>query len=133
MDVQIYRTTDVQKIFKLILSASIRNHLPQEELPEALYFITDMEFNVCAVDAGMTNFEYAKDLYRRYGYELPQVVFWNVQRRTQQQPVRMNEQNVALVSGCTSRLFAMAASGDLDPYNYMKQILSSERYAKICA
>ena len=45
----------------------------------------------------------------------------------------MNEQNVVLLSGCTSRLFSMAVSGDLDPYQYMLQVLNSERYAAISA
>ena len=68
-----------------------------------------------------------------HGYKLPQVVFWNVQSRNEQQPVRMNEQGVILVSGCTPRIFAMVANGRLDPAEFMKEILLSERYAPICA
>ena len=125
--------TNIQKVFELVLDAAVRNHLPQEELPETLYIITDMEFNYCTRDADITNFEYAQELYSRYGYKLPQLVFWNVQSRNAQQPVSMNEQNVVLVSGCTSRLFSMAVSGNLDPYQYMLQVLNSERYAPISA
>lgn len=125
--------TNIQKVFELVLDAAVRNHLPQEELPETLYIITDMEFNYCTRDADITNFEYAQELYSRYGYKLPQLVFWNVQSRNAQQPVSMNEQNVVLVSGCTSRLFSMAVSGNLDPYRYMLQVLNSERYAPITA
>ena len=125
--------TNIQKVFELVLDAAVRNHLPQEELPETLYIITDMEFNSCTRDADITNFEYARELYRRNGYKLPQLVFWNVQSRNAQQPVSMNEQNVVLVSGCTSRLFSMAVSGNLDPYRYMLQVLNSERYAPISA
>ncbi len=125
--------TNIQKVFELVLDAAVRNHLPQEELPETLYIITDMEFNCCTRGADITNFEYARELYGRYGYKLPQLVFWNVQSRNEQQPVSMNEQNVVLLSGCTSRLFSMAVSGDLDPYQYMLQVLNSERYAAISA
>lgn len=125
--------TNIQKVFELVLDAAVRNRLPQEELPETLYIITDMEFNFCTRDADITNFEYARELYCRNGYKLPQLVFWNVQSRNAQQPVSMNEQNVVLVSGCTSRLFSMAVSGNLDPYRYMLQVLNSERYAPISA
>ena len=125
--------TNIQKVFELVLNAAVKNRLSQAELPETLYIITDMEFNACTQDADTTNFDYARDLYRRSGYELPQLVFWNVQSRNAQQPVRMNEQHVALISGCTSRIFSMAASGDLDPYRYMLQVLNSERYAPIYA
>ena len=37
--------TNIQKVFELVLDAAVHNHLPQSELPETLYIITDMEFN----------------------------------------------------------------------------------------
>ena len=93
----------------------------------------DMEFNYCTRDAGKTNFEYAKELYESYGYHLPQVVFWNVQSRQEQVPVKMNEQGVALVSGCSPRIFNMVMQNELDPYKFMMNIIGSERYAPITA
>lgn len=125
--------TNIQKVFELILSTAVKNKLPQEELPETLYFISDMEFDCCADNAGLTNFEHAKKLFEDHGYQLPQVVFWNVQSRNQQQPVEMNEQGVILVSGCTPRLFSMVASGQFDPAVFMKEVLLSKRYEPICA
>ena len=125
--------TNIRKVFELILNTAVKNNLPQEELPEMLYVISDMEFDGCAEDAKKTNFEHAKKLFEDYGYKLPQVVFWNVQSRNEQQPVRMNEQGVILVSGCTPRIFAMVANGRLDPAEFMKEVLLSERYAPICA
>ena len=85
------------------------------------------------VNASRQNFEYAKKLFEDHGYKLPQVVFWNVQSRNQQQPVKMNEQGVILVSGCTPRLFSMVASGQFDPAVFMKEVLLSKRYEPICA
>ena len=102
-------------------------------MPETLYFISDMEFDCCADNAKPTNFEYAKKLFEDHGYKLPKVVFWDVQSRNQQQPVKMNEQGVILVSGCTPRLFSMVASGTFDPAIFMKEVLLSDRYAPICA
>lgn len=37
--------TNIQKVFELILSAAVKNHVPQEEMPSALYIISDMEFD----------------------------------------------------------------------------------------
>lgn len=45
----------------------------------------------------------------------------------------MNENGVALVSGCSPRLFSMVASGELNPYKAMLDTLTSERYAPISA
>jgi hypothetical protein len=92
-----------------------------------------MEFDTCAANSSLTIFEQAKQLYRSYGYELPHVVFWNVQSRNEQQPVKMNEQGVALVSGCNPRLFSQVMSGETDPYTYMMNVIGGERYRMICA
>ncbi len=125
--------TNIQKVFKLLLSAAVRNNVPQSELPKTLYIISDMEFDCCAEDAGMINFECAKKLFAEHGYELPRVVFWNVDSRRLQQPVTKNEQGVALVSGCSPRIFSMLTSGTFEPCAFMMEVLGSERYAVIAA
>lgn len=125
--------TDIQKVFELLLDVAVENKLPQEELPETLYIISDMEFDCCVAGADITNFEYARQQFARYGYKLPQVVFWNVQSRNAQVPVTMNEQGVVLVSGCTPRLFSMVTSGNYSPYDFMMEVIGSERYASIAA
>lgn len=125
--------TNIQKVFELILRAAVKNKVPQTEMPSTLYIISDMEFDYCAEGADITNFEYAKNIFAEAGYQLPRVVFWNVQSRNQQQPVTQNEQGVALVSGCSPRIFNMLKSGILSPLGYMLDILGAERYEKIAA
>lgn len=125
--------TNIEAVFDLILRVAVKNRIPQDEMPATLYIISDMEFNSCVRNAGLTNFENAKMNYEAHGYKLPNVVFWNVQSRNRQQPVTMNEQGVALVSGCTPKLFSMVASGNIDPYSFMMEVVGSERYEKIVA
>ena len=125
--------TNLQKVFELILRAAVNNNVPQSEMPSTLYIISDMEFDCCARGAELTNFEYAKKIFAEAGYDLPRVVFWNVQSRNKQQPVTQNEQGVALVSGCSPRIFSMLKSGILSPLGYMLDILGAERYEKIAA
>ena len=125
--------TNLEAVFDLILNAALRNKVPQEELPATLYLISDMEFNCCVRNADSTIFENAKARFEAHGYRLPKVVFWNVQSRNNQQPVTQNEQGVALVSGCTPRIFHMVSAGELSPLSYMMEVLSAERYRKIAA
>ncbi len=125
--------TDLQKVFELILRAAVENRLPQSQLPSTLYIVSDMEFDACAGNASLSNFEQARQLYRRHGYRLPRVVFWNVQSRNQQQPVRSNAQGVALVSGFTPRIFSQVMAGEMDPYRNMMNVVGSERYDVIRA
>ena len=125
--------TDLEKTFMLILNTAVRNNLRQSDMPEKLYIISDMEFDTCAKNSGMTNFENAKAEFERRGFKLPQVVFWNVNSRNTQQPVEMNEQGVALVSGCNPQIFSMLKDGNFAPYKFMMSVLSSKRYERIVA
>ena len=128
--------TNIEAVFDLVLNAALKNNIPQSELPSKLIIISDMEFNACVRGAGETNFNNAKKKFESAGYKLPEVVFWNVASRNRQQPVTKNEQGVALVSGCTPRLFSQVLDGSLTaltPYEFMLEILGNERYDKIVA
>ena len=123
--------TNIQKVFELILKTAIENRVPQNELPETIYIISDMEFDACSEDATTTNFAYAKRKFNKYGYHLPTIVFWNVASHNLQQPVTKNENGVVLVSGATPRIFSMISSKNWSPYMFMLETLGSERYEKI--
>ena len=125
--------TNIQRVFELILKTAVKNCVPREDMPAKLYIISDMEFDYCTEDSSLTNFEYAKRLFAAHGYQLPDVVFWNVASRNQQQPVKVNDKGVALVSGCNPRIFSMVKAGILSPYAFMMDVLGSERYSPIVA
>ena len=67
-----------------------------------------------------------KLLQGKAGYELPELVFWNVEARDTHLPVTQNEKGVKLVSGASANIFADVVSGDLKvvtPYDFMLKIL----------
>ncbi len=125
--------TNLEAVFDLILNSAVKNHVLAKDLPTKLILISDMEFDQCVRCADKSVFQNAKERFEYYGYMLPEIVFWNVASRNRQQPVTKNEQGVALVSGCTPRLFEMVASGTMNPYAFMLEVVESERYAKIVA
>jgi hypothetical protein len=92
-----------------------------------------MEFDSCVSCGNASTLTYVQRMFQKQGYELPEVVFWNVASRNRQQPVTRNEAGVALVSGCTPRLFSMVAGGLTSPYAVMMEAIGSERYAPITA
>lgn len=126
-------STNIEGVFDLILRAAVKNHLSQDDMPENIYIISDMEFNYCAANSKLTNFENAKRKFEQAGYELPNLVFWNVQSRQDNLPVSKNEQGVTLVSGASPRIFAMLKDDKLSPYEFMLSVIGNERYAKIVA
>lgn len=124
--------TNLEAVFDLILSAAVRNGVPQSELPERIYIISDMEFDRCVVGGNsLTLFAAMRERYARHGYALPDVVFWNVGGRHENFPVSMSETGAALVSGFSPAVFDMIAGGEISPETVMNSVIESERYRQI--
>lgn len=120
--------TNLQAVFDLILDTAVRNNTPENELPDTIYIISDMEFDQCG-DTD-TNFELIKRKYSQFGYTMPNLVFWNVNASGSNLPVQKNEQGVSLVSGFSPVIFKMAVENKT-PEQVMLDTINSERYAKI--
>ncbi len=121
--------TNLQAVFDLILDTALHNNTSQEELPETIYIISDMEFD-SACDT-RTNFEVIKDKYNQAGYKMPNLVFWNVDARSGKNlPVQKNEQGVALVSGFSPVIFKTVVENKT-PEQVMLDTINSDRYSKI--
>lgn len=114
-------STNLNKVFDMILQVGVKNHLPQEEMPKRLYIVSDMEFDMAS--SGHTNFEAIKKAYEEAGYELPVLVFWNANARNNTIPVTKND-NAILVSGSSPSVFSLAMSDDIDPVSFMKETVS---------
>lgn len=130
-------STNLMSAFRAILDAAERSGAPKEEMPSTLYIISDMEFNQADGGGGYgygrrerTNFEEAKRMFRAAGYELPHIVFWNVDARDMQAPALAGDGNVTLISGSSQSTFRYAVEGKT-PEESMRDILESERYAQI--
>jgi hypothetical protein len=120
--------TDLQAVFDLVLNTGLQNSVPQEEMPETIYIISDMEFdNACN---RRTNFEVIKAKYVDSGYKMPNLVFWNVSATGKNLSVTKNEQGVSMVSGFSPVVFKIAVEGKT-PEEIMLDTINSERYARI--
>lgn len=125
--VSIIQNTNIQSVFDLILTRAKAANLTQVDMPNKLYFISDMEFDSAC--KGHTNFEVIKQKYLDSGYIMPKMIFWNVASRNDNCPVTMNENGVALVSGYSPSIFKnLLGDKDMTPYTMMLEVLDSERY-----
>ncbi|MDE5834185.1 MAG: DUF2828 family protein, partial [Ruminococcus sp.] len=124
--------TDLESVFNLILTTAVKNKIPQNELPSKIYIISDMEFDMC-IEGGnsMPLFNAMKNKYKNHGYELPTVIFWNVDSRNSNIPIDISDTGATLVSGFSPVIFDMAISNELSPESIMEKVISSERYAVI--
>jgi len=129
--------TDIEAVFDLILNVALNNHLHQNELPKKLYIISDMEFDDATGrwdkdDLNKTLFNEIKIKFNKANYIMPDLVFWNVDSRNQQFPMSINDRGFQLVSGCNPSIFEYTMKGEfLSAYDFMLQVINSERYEKI--
>lgn len=123
-------STNIEAAFSAILKSAQNNKASNEEMPKILYIISDMEFNEAIQNPDTTNFENAKKMFSDAGYQLPHVVFWNVNSLSNQLPATLYDKNVTLISGSSQSSFRYAVEGK-DPIDLMEEILGSERYSVI--
>lgn len=125
-------STNLQSAFDNILKHATANRVEQSELPDTIYVISDMELNVACSGNNKTNFEVIKEKYRKAGYKMPRIVFWNVAARNDQSPVKFDENGTALVSGCSPSIFKTVLSGkNVTPYQVMLDTINAERYSSV--
>ena len=118
--------TNLLGVFDTILTKAVENKISEEEMPRMILIISDMEFDSCA---RLTNYESIKMRYMSAGYQLPKIVFWNVNGRAKNLPVTVNDIGVALVSGASPSIIKSVLSGDIDPVKVMENTILKERYA----
>jgi hypothetical protein len=133
--------TDIEATMDLILSTAKRSHLKQDQIPDVL-IISDMEFDSATTCSGYswqrtstndlpTVFESIRQKYKAAGYDLPGMVFWNVNSRTNAVPLQKNKYGLKLLSGFSQNVLNMALSNKLDPFEVLKETLLSKRYEVI--
>ncbi len=118
--------TDLQKTFDMLLDKCIQHEIPREEMPDSLLIISDMEFDSSHIKK--TNLEIIKQKYLDAGYEIPNIVFWNVNGRVNNLPAQANEHGVALISGASPQIIKSVLAGNISPEIVMMNTLNSERY-----
>lgn len=126
--------TNIERTFKLILDTAVNNKMSQEEMPDNVLIISDMNFDE-GTDGNPTKslFSNIQKKFEDAGYKMPKLIFWNVNVGLGKGiiPCVQNELGVTLMSGFSQNLFSMICNNQTDPWNALKEILDNERYAPI--
>lgn len=126
--------TNIEAVFDLILKTAVSKNMTQDELPQNILILSDMEFDSCVCTSSgwgrpkQTLFDTFAQRYAEHGYKLPRLVFWNICSRTGTIPVKQNDLGVALVSGFSPAVVKMVLSNSTDPFECLLEQLNSERY-----
>ena len=131
-------STNIEAVFDLLLDTAIRNNCSQDEIPQNVIIISDMEFNSSVTTSSYgriygnkvnTLFEDMAEKWKRNGYEMPKLTFWNVDARQNNIPMT-SDGNVNYVSGMSPVIFEQVLKG-LTAYDLMMDKLDSDRYSVI--
>lgn len=133
-------STNVEAAMDLMLNVAVKNKVPVTDMPTRLYIFSDMEFNGC-LTSGPTEFNrwgggrYVSDpdtlfeaiakKWEAHGYELPQVIFWNLNARSENIPALGGR--FSYVSGFSMNMVETILSGK-DGYDLMMEKLNTPRY-----
>lgn len=129
--------TNIEAAFDLILKVGVDNKLTNDDMPKSLIIITDMEFNYCVNDNSgsttrMTFHSKMREKYRKYGFELPEIVFWNVYARQKTYHAKKNTPYVRMVSGQATSVFKSLIDGKThSPYEFMLETVYADRYDSV--
>ena len=123
--------TNLNAAFEEVLRVAKAGKVVAKDMPRYILIMSDMQFDQCTKydDSAMQMIERK---YSEAGYEVPNIVFWNLNAKAGQSPVKFDKKGTALVSGFSPAILqSILAAEDLDPTSVMMQTLNSARYAVI--
>lgn len=140
---RIYKTnlvdnTNIEATFDMLLNVALQNRCSQDDLPQNLLIISDMEF-----DQGTGHYSYGGNKWNpntlmeniaqkwtAHGYRMPRLIYWNVQARQNNIPQDLGCGYVSYVSGMSPSIFETILSGKTG-MDLMYEKLDSKRYEVI--
>ena len=144
--------TNVAAVFDMLLNTAKKKHVKVEDMPTRIYIFSDMEFDKCMTfDSNYHNdswsywdsckhpsstqevnsdLEKIKRKWDAAGYQMPSVIFWNLNARNNRIPAIGD--GFSYVSGFSPSMIDSILSGK-DGYDLMLDKLMSKRYAAVVA
>ena len=135
-DANLCENTNIEATFDMLLNTAIQNRCSQDDLPQNIIVISDMEFDQGTSEGwgynrttfnAKTVMEKMRIKWANHGYHMPHLIYWNVQARQNNIPEDMGCGLVSYVSGMSPSIFEQIMSGKTG-YDLMMEKLDSARY-----
>lgn len=108
--------TNLHAAFDKILQTAKINQVPASEMPGMLIILSDMQFDHC-VSFDDSALQMIERKYQQAGYDMPRVVFWNLNEGYGNVPVAFDKSGTALVSGFSPAIVSSILKGDTDEFS----------------
>lgn len=127
--------TNIDAAFELVLGIACELNLTQEQLPDVLAIISDMQFDECDGSFPYGSSHNEKTLIPRlqkrwaqFGYRLPHIVFWNASQSARNVvPATLGMGDISFVSGMSPSIYDSILSMKTG-YELMLEVVNKERY-----
>lgn len=136
------QSTNFEAAFKKILDIAVKGHVPPEEMVKSLIVISDMEFDHAnngefdyetrKLKSHWTFYDRMEAEFKAHGYEIPNIIFWNVNSHQNVFHADSEHKGVQLVSGHSASTFKqLMDSVGMTPVELMLKVIDSDRYRAI--
>ena len=133
---RIFRTnlcenTDLAKTFDMLLSIADRPDVKEEDIPEQIVVISDMEIDSMSYwekDESITEMDKIRKKWAEHGHKMPKLIYWNVNARSN--TILDEGEGVSFVSGMSPSIFKSIITGK-SGIDLMLETLLNERYENI--
>ena len=112
--------TDLQAVFiRLLLPLAVQHRVPREDMVKRLFVFSDMQFDdaasaECDADTWQTNHDEIARAYEDAGYDMPEIVYWNLAGQLETTPVEAERKGVALMSGFSPAMMKVFMGEDVE-------------------
>ena len=128
MDIRETRILHISKYYYPFLGGTEQ---VARDMVKSLIIISDMEIDQCG-NRSWTFYDKMREKYRKAGYEIPNVIFWNVNSRHDVFHADGTRKGVQLCSGQSASTFKQLLSCiGLTPLEAMRKVIECERYEAI--
>ena len=126
--------TNIEATFDLILKTALAHGLSQDDLPEQIIIVSDMQFDAARgwrANDSDTLMETIEAKWNRTGYKMPKLIFWNVNAAVGGGNIPMKDKDgITFVSGASPSIFTSILTGKTGQ-DLMREALLSSRYEPI--
>lgn len=109
-------STNFIAVFRTILSRAQQFKITNEQMVKRIFIFSDMEFDQCQPSYSnqySTHFDIVEEEFRVAGYDLPELVFWNLAARNdgKSKPITGERKGACLVSGYSAAMVKVFLDG----------------------
>jgi len=124
--------TNLNSAFAEVLRVAVANKVTEANMPKYILILSDMEFDRCTTTPANTALDMIKGKFSAAGYEMPNIIFWNLNARAGNVPISYKENGTALISGFSPAIMTSVLSAEnIDPVSIMLGTINADRYMAI--